>query len=303
MQKCKSICAEDIKGVFKKRPSRINKGDCGRILCVCGSYDESGLSMCGAAHFVASAAYRTGAGIVEIFTTRENYAPLAAKIPEAVFSLYGKDESEAEVSARLIGAIERADAVVIGCGLGKSQLAKALVITTLKNINVPIVIDADAINIISEDFSLWSLLSEEQGKRTVITPHPGEMSRLCAVPIPEILDDTVGTAYVVAGHLGINCLLKDDKTVISDGDRVYINQSGNPGMASAGMGDVLAGIIGGCLAQRRLTQISDTAYLTAVAAYIHGVCGDLAAKAIGEYSLMASDIIQQIPAVLASDII
>ena len=302
MQEYRSVCAEDAKGVFVKRPERINKGDCGRLLCICGSYDESGLGMCGAAYFAASAAYRMGAGIVEIFTPRENYSPLAARLPEAVFSLYGKEENRSDVSSRLLDAIKRSDAVVLGCGLGKSAIARELVRAMLVNVDVPLVIDADALNIISEDSSLWSLIAGEQGERTVITPHPGEMSRLCGRSIKDILDDTVNTACKFALEKGITCLLKDSKTVISDGKTVYINQSGNSGMASAGMGDVLAGIIGGCLVQQKLTGVTDATYLTAVAAYIHGACGDLAASEFGEYSLMASDIIEQIPTFFTTDI-
>ena len=94
-------------------------------------------------------------------------------------------------------------------------------------------------------------------------------------------------------------MLKDNKTVVSDGNDVYINQSGNPGMASAGMGDVLAGIIGGILAERKLLGNDDVLYLAALSAYVHGACGDLAAEKIGQYSLLASDIIEQIPSVIA----
>ena len=106
-----------MKNLFARLPDRTNKGDMGRLLVICGSYDAHGTSMCGAAYFCAAAAYRTGAGIVEIFTPKENYSALASLVPEAVFSLYGYDEDADAVRARLTEAVHRSDAVVIGCGL------------------------------------------------------------------------------------------------------------------------------------------------------------------------------------------
>ena len=302
MEKIKTINAEDVKNVFRDRPSRINKGDCGKLLCICGSYDSQGRGMCGAAYFAAVAAYRMGAGLVEIFTPCENYAPLASRLPEAVYSLYEGDEDIVAVTDRLVPLIRSADAVVIGCGLGKSEISRAIVRKTLEVADCPLVLDADALNIISEDIDLLDNSSKEQGRMTVITPHPREMSRLCDLSVDEILNDTVGTAYSFASRFGINCLLKDNKTVITNGDKVYVNQSGNPGMASAGMGDVLAGIIGGILAERKLLGNDDVLYLAALAAYVHGACGDLAAEKIGQYSLLASDIIEQIPSVIFPDV-
>ena len=302
MKEYKTINAEDVKNVFRERPLKINKGDCGRLLCICGSYDGEGRGMCGAAYFAAAAAYRMGAGLVEIFTPCENYAPIASRLPEAVYSLYKSDEDIACVTDRLEELIRSADAVVLGCGLGKSELSRAIVKRTLEVITCPLVIDADALNIISEDMSLLDLLSSEQRRRTVITPHPREMSRLCALSVDKILDDNVGTAFSFATKYDVTCLLKGNKTVITDGEIVYINQSGNPGMASAGMGDVLAGIIGGVLAERRLLGLDNVLYITALSAYLHGICGDLASEQYGEYSLISSDIIEQIPRTISPNI-
>jgi NAD(P)H-hydrate epimerase len=260
------------------------------------------MSMCGAACFAASAAYRCGAGVVEIFTERNNYSSLGSKVPDAVFSLYGYDENAYDVLQRLRAAISYADAVVLGCGIGRSELSERMVECVLENSVVPTVIDADALNIVSEDIDLLDDLPTEQSRRTVITPHPREMSRLCKMPIEDILNDPTGVSYCFAGNLELTCLLKDNKTAISDGEDIYVNQSGNPGMASAGMGDVLAGIIGGLMAQRCLLGLSDSLYIAALAAYIHGVCGDLAAEKVGQYSLLASDIIEQIPRVITRDI-
>ena len=289
-----------MKNLFSRLPERTNKGDMGRLLVLCGSYDPKGASMCGAAYFCAAAAYRTGAGIVEIFTPRENYPALATLVPESVFSLYGYEEETCAVTARLAEAISRSDAVVIGCGLGKSALARELVRVTLSSAVCPILIDADALNIISEDEGLWSLLDEKQRAQTVITPHPGEMSRLCGEPIVDILSDTSKCAKSFAKKHGVVCLLKDHHTAISDGERFYLNQSGNAGMASAGMGDLLAGIIGALLARESKNNFgnSDVFECAAVGAHLHGLAGDLAAEKYGEYSVTASVVLSEIPAAI-----
>ena len=280
-----------MKGLFPRLPDRANKGDMGRLLVVCGSYDACGSSMCGAAYFSASAAYLTGAGIVEIFTPRENYTALATLVPEAVFSLYGYDEDSEAVCKRLSEAISRSDAVVIGCGLGKHQTSRTLVKRTLSEIDRPLLIDADGLNIISEDEALWTLLDQKQRKQVLITPHPGEMSRLCGKSIQQILSDTSDTAKDFAKKYGTVCLLKDHRTAISDGEIVILNQSGNAGMASAGMGDLLAGIIGALMARE-----DDVFECAKAGAYLHGLAGDLAAEKIGEYSVTASAVLSEIPA-------
>lgn len=294
-----TLSKEDIRIAFPNVPDRMNKGGMGRVLVICGSYDPCGLSMCGAAYFAAKAAYRCGAGIVEIFTPRENYAALAAMVPEAVFSLYGYEESNDAVCTRIASSLQKSDAVVLGCGLGKSEMAVSLVSATLKNVACPLLIDADALNILSENDALWSLLSERQRTKTVITPHPGEMSRLCKMSVDDILSDPVGVARGYADKQGIVCLLKDHNTVITDGELVYINQSGNSGMATAGMGDVLAGMIGSLLArsEKRADFDENEIVLTAsaVGAHLHGRAGDLASDRLGRYSLNSGDLLSQIP--------
>ena len=293
---------EDARRAFPDIPDRMNKGGMGRVLVICGSYDPCGLSMCGAAYFAAKAAYRCGAGIVEIFTPRENYSALAALVPEAVFSLFGYEESSDAVCSRLSSSIKKSDAVVLGCGLGKSDMAVSIVGSTLKSVACPLLIDADALNILSENEALWSLLSDGQRVQTVITPHPGEMSRLCKVPVADILDDVEGVACRYAAEKGIVCLLKDHNTIITDGDFVYINQSGNSGMATAGMGDVLAGIIGSLLARAAngscFVAKEGVLNAAAVGAHLHGRAGDIAGDILGRYSLNSSDLLAQIPAAI-----
>lgn len=301
------IFREDVSALFPSIPNRANKGSMGRVLLVCGSYDGCGSAMCGAAYFSATAAYRCGAGIVEIFTHRKNFEALASLCPEAVFSLYDTDaEGVCDICARLSDKIGRADSVVLGCGLGKSDLAIEMVRTTLVCTRVPLVIDADGLNILSENDNLWALLSPEQRKMTVITPHMGEMSRLCGKSIEKILSSPIDIATEYAKTRGIICLLKDHNTVITDGNTVHINHTGNAGMATGGMGDVLSGIIGALLARKTLADwvsyekrdIPPILYRTAAAAYIHGLAGDRAAEKVGEYSLIASDLLRSLPEII-----
>ena len=189
--------------------------------------------------------------------------------------------------------------MVLGCGLGKSDLSRSLLRATLESVSCPLVLDADGLNMISEDEELWALLSDEQKSRTVITPHPGEMSRLCGLAIPEIIADPVGVACRYAENRGIICLVKGHNTVISDGALVYINESGNSGMATAGMGDVLAGILGALLARCDGLK-NEILFHVAAGAFLHGCAGDLAAEKFGHYSLNSSDLLAEIPATIKS---
>ena len=304
-----TISREDISSLFPPLSPDVHKYDMGRVLCICGSYNGTGSAMCGAAYLSAAAAYRTGCGIVEIFTERKNYEALGARIPEAIFSLYDTEkEEETPILHRLSASLKRADAVIIGCGLGQSDMARKILRHTLREVKCPLIIDADGLNLMAENRDYWRFLDEEQRRRTVITPHTGEAARLCRVSKEEILASPQNVAMNLAKTLGIVCLLKGHRTVITDGNETILNTSGNPGMATAGSGDVLSGIIGSLLARDTVAtwtdedrlSLSPTLYRAAVAAYLHGLAGDLAAIENGQYSLMASDIIAKISDVIKS---
>ena len=267
------------------RKDDSSKGDYGRLLCICGSE-----GMCGAAYLAAKAAYRMGAGLVRIFTPRENLIPLQTLLPEAIVSVY---DSPSPDRGALLDALEWADAIVIGCGLGRSAASRQILSAALRYSDKPTVIDADGLNLISANPALKKYLS---GK--IITPHILEMSRLCGLSVEEINADRERTAYEFSRKYGGVCVLKSHKTCVSDGsERTYVNNSGNNGMATAGSGDVLAGIIGGILAQNKSgsLSLSDAA---ALGVYIHGLAGDIAAEKLGKYSLMASDIIDALASIL-----
>ena len=271
--------------LMPKRSAESNKGSYGRVLCVCGS-----VGMCGAAYLAAKAAYRTGAGLVRILTVNENLIPLQASLPEAIITVYDKNAPDAKT---VLSAIEWADAVVVGCGLGTHRSARSILSTVLRYTEVPTVVDADALNVIASNDGLEKYL---RGK--IITPHPLEASRLTGIPVEQIMADTADVARDFSQKHGAVCAIKRHETVVSDGsERVYVNKSGNSGMATAGSGDVLAGIIGGILAQSKDNCLG-AMQAACLGVYIHGLCGDVAARELGEYSLMASDIIDALPSVL-----
>ncbi len=269
------------------RPERSSKGDFGRVLCVCGSY-----GMSGAAFLAAKSAYRSGCGLVEIFTPECNRIILQTLIPEAVLTVY----TEVTRTQLLRDAIERADCIVTGCGLSVTTDSRALLSDLLHmwdSEKCPLLIDADGLNLLSRNPSLL-----RRAKGAVITPHAKEMSRLCGKSVEEILASPADTAYAFANSHGVVCVLKDHNTIVSDGTaRLYVNKSGNSGMATGGSGDVLSGILGGLLAQRGNCELS-TCELVTLGVYIHGLCGDLAAEKLGEYSVMASDLLSALPSVM-----
>ncbi len=269
------------------RPRRSNKGTFGRVLCVCGSE-----TMSGAAYLCAKAAYRTGAGLVEILTPEANRIILATLLPEAIITTYSSAAPELSVIRE---AKKRADAIVIGCGLGTSLESKKVLCSVLSETSVPCVVDADALNIIARDDDLFSLLN---GK--IITPHPAEMSRLLGgADIEYLLDNAEKTAFDFANAHGCVCVLKTHETIVSDGsERVFRNNCGNSGMATGGSGDVLAGIIGGILAQMKNDPSADLTLAATLGVYIHALAGDCAAKRLGERSMMAGDIIDSLPEIL-----
>ena len=278
-----SYTSADLKRL-PARPTNSNKGTFGRVLCVCGSY-----GMAGAAYFAAKSALRVGAGLVEILTVRENVPVLQTLLPEAIVTPYDVSEPDVDV---IKSALSRATAVVCGCGLGVSRASRAVLSCVLKNATVPTVLDADALNLISQN---PSLIKYARGK--ILTPHSAEMSRLINVSVEEILTDNIQICQSFAQKHSLVCVLKTHRTAVSDGsEKVYINTTGNSGMATGGSGDVLAGIIGGILAQAKNGDLSsfDAAIL---GVYIHGLAGDAAAAKLGEYSLIASDIIDALPKV------
>ena len=269
--------------LIPKRKERSCKGNYGRVLCICGS-----IGMSGAAYLCAKACYRTGAGLVEIFTPEENRSIIQSSLPEAIVTAYTKENA----TELLLASMQKATCIVAGCGLSVTPLSRKLLSTLLHNIDtskIHLILDADALNLISKNPSFLKYI-----KGAVITPHPLEFSRLSGNCVDDVLLSPDTLAWQYARKYQLICVLKDHNTIVTDGsDKLYINTTGNSGMATAGSGDVLAGIIAGLAAQARTASLD----IVSLGVYIHGLCGDIAARHLSEYSLMASDLIDTLPIV------
>ena len=272
------------KATLPSRPADSHKGTFGKVLLVAGSRD-----MAGAAYFAAKACYRMGAGLCRILSVRENIPVLATLLPEALLTGYDADNPDLDTVA---AAEEWADVRIIGCGMGTSPSAKRILSLLLRSSDKPTVLDADALNLIAQS---PSLLAHARG--SILTPHAMEMARLLNTSPEVITKDPAEIAHTFAKKNGLICVLKGHRTVIADGSgTVYRNETGNSGMATAGSGDVLAGMIGGLLAGG-LHEDADNLTMTRLAVSLHGRCGESASARLTEYSVMASDLIDEIPRV------
>ncbi len=277
------LSAEDIRiyrALLPKRFDTMHKGDCGRVFLLAGS-----VGMTGAAALCGEAAMRTGSGLVTVGTPENTQPVLAAKLTEAMtLPLCGEDEMIAV--SQIKRQIEQSDAVGIGPGTGRIKLVLSALAIALAR-RKPLVIDADGLNVLSEHIDI---LKGEHGT-VVLTPHPGEMSRLCGVSVPEIQERRTEIAAEFAKRYGVTVLLKGKDTVIaSPSGEVHQNPTGNSGMASGGMGDVLTGVIASLLGQGL------EGYQAAVlGAFLHGLAGDLAAEELGEFGMIAGDVVKKLP--------
>lgn len=272
------------KAVFN-RPDDSNKGTLGSLLCICGSY-----GMAGAAIMAGKAALRCGIGLLKIAVPKSIYPVCATNILESVY--YPLEEtSNGVISSKntdfLLEMCEKSSAVVIGCGLSVCDDTKNLVQSVITNCEKPLVIDADALNCICNKPEILKNLKAP----AIITPHPGEMARLLHSTPKAVNSNRENTAIDFAKKFGVVTVLKGAGTIIASPDsEVYINHTGNSGMATGGSGDVLSGIIGSLLAQ-------GAAPINAAAAgvFLHGTIGDLAAEKLGKISMLPTDMIDMIP--------
>ena len=214
---------------------------------------------------------------------------LQTLLPEAIVTVYDPTKPDSVQEA-----VDWADVLVIGCGLGTGVASRALLSDILRaRGEKPTVLDADGLNLLARNPSLI-----KYAKGAILTPHMGEMERLCGQTAEELLADSAQAAYDFSQKNGVICVLKSHRTAVSDGtDQVYVNTGGNSGMATGGSGDVLAGIIGGLLAQGRDGKLS-AMEAACLGVYLHGLCGDAAARELSEYSVMASDLLDAISRVL-----
>ncbi|WP_250654994.1 NAD(P)H-hydrate dehydratase [Alkalimarinus coralli] len=273
---------KNFKTQLPRRNRNAHKGVYGRVLVVGGDY-----GMAGAALMAAEAVARAGAGLVYVATRPEHVAPFVARCPELM--VRGIEEPQV-----LESLLENIDVIVIGPGLGQGAWGQQLFQLAMKK-NKSMVIDADGLNILAA-------LNITPRDNWILTPHPGEAARLLACSVNCIEKDRFRSVVDLQKKYGGSCILKGTgtllainqyKTELSD-TTVWLANTGNPGMASGGMGDVLSGIIGGLLAQKGI----DLSIVAPAAVTLHGEAANLASVSMGEYSLLASDVLNAIPLLL-----
>ena len=258
---------------LNKRNKNAHKGDFGKVAIIAGKK-----GMTGSAYLSSNAAMRTGSGLVYNIVPEDIMDIMSIKYIEVIAKSF-------DDLSNMNDFLEKMDSIAIGPGMGLSSNEEKILDSVLK-INKNIVIDADGITNLSKNMKL---LEKRKPYTTILTPHNSEFSRLYGYSIDEIQINRIKLAKSFALKYKCVLLLKGNNTVVTDGKRVYINRSGNPGMATAGSGDVLTGIIASLLGQN-----IDIFNATCYGSYLHGRAGDLAKEAVGEEALIASDIIRNI---------
>ena len=275
----------DFSKFLPKRNPDTNKRDYGSVLVIAGSVRYTG-----AAYFTSHAAIRTGCGLVTLAVPETVYPILVSKLNEVMVRSFSAIPEGGFSKRALLGIKEDAngsDVLAIGPGLGRHSQTGVLVKNLILEVRKPIVLDADGLNA----FEGKEKLLRRHAGPLIITPHTVELARLIGQSKEEILSQKVLLCKRLAESLKGVVLLKGNRTlVVSPDGTLYENSSGNPGMATAGSGDVLTGMIASLVAQK--IPLYESACL---GAYLHGVAGDLAAKEKGEYGLIASDILDKIP--------
>ena len=270
---------------LKPRAKDSHKGVFGKVCIIAGS-----MGMSGAAALVGISALRSGAGLVRVATPK-SILPIVASIEPSFTTIPLPEDSEGRISAKAINIILEAiadnDVLAIGPGIGKSPELRFIIETLLKQENLKLVIDADGLNNLSA-LKNWP---KKLKAKLILTPHPGEMKRLWSglfrEPMP---DDREKIAVKIATETHSVIVLKGAGTVVTDSEKIYVNNTGNPGMATAGSGDVLTGVITALYGQG-LTGF-DAAVL---GVYVHGLAGDMAAEKLGQVGMMTTDIIDNLP--------
>lgn len=268
-----------------KRKADSYKGDYGYVCVLGGS-----LGLSGAVCLASSAALKSGAGLVNVAVPASLVNIFEVKLTEVISVALNESPLgflSVKAYPKVLEISSYVDVFAIGCGASVSPGTKKLILKIVRDIDRPIVADADALNALSGDLLA---LKSKKTKSFVATPHLGEFSRLIQLDVSKIKKHRKGLAKDFALKYNLTLVLKGDKTIVTNGKTVYENQTGNPGMATAGSGDVLTGIISGLLAQGY--NSFDAAKL---GVYLHGLAGDYAAADKTEYCLTANDIIDYLP--------
>ena len=272
----------EVKRLLPDRDPWGHKGTFGKILLLCGSRGFTG-----AAYLAAMGALRSGAGLVFLGVPENIYAIEAVKLNEpVVFPLADRGGMVSrDALPEILKRLPAMDAVLIGPGLGQSEDTLEVVKAVLENAECPVVLDADGINVMARHKDIL----RGRTATTILTPHDGEFARLGG----ELSGERMAAARKMARELGCIVLLKGHATCITDGFTDFLNNTGNPGMAVGGSGDVLAGMITALLGQG-LPPLD----AAAVGAWLHGAAGDLCAEALGQYGMLPTDMLEALPRLL-----
>lgn len=274
-----------MKELLPKRDANTHKGTYGRVGIISGSR-----GMTGAVYLACQSALRTGSGLVYAIVPESLETIMSIKLTEAIIRpIYDRNTGHfvAESIVSILKEIDKMDAIALGPGIGIDDERIELVWKVIKNVNCPMVIDADGLNCISKNMDML----HKKNSSIIITPHPGEMARLLNIKIREVEENREYYAKYISEKYNIITVLKGHKTIVSSPNgKIYINNTGNPGMATAGSGDVLTGIITSLLGQS--LEPFDAAKL---GVYLHGLAGDIARDKVGEYGLIAGDIVEAVP--------
>ncbi len=276
---CFALEPQDLKEI-PKRPHRSNKGTFGRVLVIAGS-----TNMAGAALFCAQASYEAGCGLVRVFTPETNRVILQSTLPEAILSTYACGQEGNDLSKLLADAIAWADVIAIGPGIGTEACACQIAEQVFADADIPVIADADALNIAAKTPEIFKTTSA----KLIITPHPGEMARLCKKQVSDILNNLRNAAEQFAKQYDLICVLKDAVTVTAGPSGTWLNTSGCHAMAKGGSGDILTGLIAALAAQGMKPEAA--AYM---GVYLHGMAGEAAAEQKGSYSVLARDILNAV---------
>lgn len=275
----KKINYDMVRNILPKRLPDSNKGTFGRLLCICGSKN-----MPGAAFYCISAASRTGVGLVEAVIPEDIYFVTASRVSDSIF--YPVNNDFEDIWNKISSLLPRVTAVLVGCGMGWTKLTEKIVYRLVKELKIPLIIDADGINVISENIDILKEIKSD----VILTPHIKEMSRLIKKDTDYVLKNKFEVAKNFSKKYNLTLILKDHKTVISDVNGcLYLNATGNESMAKGGTGDVLAGMTGSLVAQGVSTLNSSI-----ISVFIHGRSGDICKEKFSSFSVTPTDIINNL---------
>ncbi len=278
------------KSVLPKRPEDSNKGTFGRLFAYVGSR-----TYIGAALLCLESALRGGAGYVELCSEISVWESVVLRFPEIVYREAPPTEllGEKDIKA-VIEAEKRSTATLIGCGGGRSENLCKLVLALLSSEGAPLIIDADAINSLAQDRENSVNALANSKRRVIITPHPLEFSRISGIPVDEISNNRQRAAEAFAKRASVIVLLKGSGTVITDGEKTYINTSGSSALAKAGSGDCLGGLLASLVASGGDSLLE----LSALAAYIHGKAADNLSSEFSRFGVTPSDLPKEMAKVI-----